>query len=288
VKKAGAASPEGVTRACLDNPQVLRSSDNSNKIQELHWTVQNANDFSIHALMQAGYDAQWLKAMLKKLEDTNSRPITQLHTQARQEALAHAHSHGGRFHATGGMHVTLDDMFILMEINARNEKRAAIEKEKNLRLSLQANAEKAMAIINQGKPLNLLSVADLDVLLAWHQAPKTKGVHKKKEEKVQQWMTILGDGGKPPAYERWTDEDKQRLGTLATTEDIDMSNTQYGRKMVLKKRELEAAADNFSQEERDALQQKWDAMDAEEAITLLEEELQAEMTESTEGETGAV
>ncbi len=88
-----------------------------------------------------------------------------------------------------------------MEINARNKKRAAVEKEKKLRLSLQANEEKAMAIINQCKPINLRSVADLDVLLAWHQAPKTKGVHKKKAEKVQQWMMILGDGGKPPAYE---------------------------------------------------------------------------------------
>jgi hypothetical protein len=101
-------------------------------------------------------------------------------------------------------------------------------------------------------------------------------------------MTILGDGGQPPAYERWTDEDEQRLGALATTEDIDMSDTQYGRKMTLKKRELEAAVDNFSWEERDAMQQKWDAMDAEEAITSLKGELLAKLTESTEGETGAV
>jgi hypothetical protein len=170
------------------------------------------------------------------VEDTDSRPITQPHTQAWQEALAHARGHSGRFHATGGMHVTSDDMFISMEINAPNEKRAAIEKEKKLRLILQANEEKAMVIINQGKPLNLLSVADLDVLLAWHQAPKMKDVHKKKAEKVQQWMMILGDGGQPPAYERWTDEDEQRLGALATTEDIDMIDTQYGRKMALKKR----------------------------------------------------
>ncbi len=170
----------------------------------------------------------------------------------------------------------------------------AVKKEKKLRLSLQANEEKAMAIINQGKPLNLLSVVDLDVLLVWHQAPKTKGVHKKMAEKVQQWMTILGDGGQSPAYERWTDEDKQRLGALATTEDIDMINTQYGCKMALKKRELEAVGDNFSGEEGDAMRQKWDEMDAmdaedaEEAITLLEGELQAKVTESTEGGTGAV
>jgi hypothetical protein len=61
--------------------------------------------------------------------------------------------------------------------------------------------------------------------------------------------------------------------------------------MALKKRELEAAADNFSREERETVRQKWDvmdAMDAEEAITLLEGELRVKVTESTEGETGAV
>ena len=61
--------------------------------------------------------------------------------------------------------------------------------------------------------------------------------------------------------------------------------------MALKKRELEAAADHFNREERDEMQKKWDAMDAEdaeEAITSLQEELQAEVTESTDGERAAV
>jgi hypothetical protein len=56
--------------------------------------------------------------------------------------------------------------------------------------------------------------------------------------------------------------------------------------------ELEAAADHFNWEERDKLQEKWDAMDAEDAegtITIsLQEELQAEVTESTDGECAAV
>ena len=70
---------------------------------------------------------------------------------------------------------------------------------------------------------------------------------------------------------------------------IDITNTQYGREIALKKRELEAAAEKFSREERDAMRQKWDAMDAEEmegelrmdaveAIALLEGELQAKAT----------
>ena len=66
-------------------------------------------------------------------------------------------------------------MIISMEMNARNDKRATVEKEKKLRLSLQANEDRAMVVINQGKQLHLLTVADLDVLLTYHQAPKTKG-----------------------------------------------------------------------------------------------------------------
>jgi hypothetical protein len=272
----------------------LRSRDDGDDIQELHWSIQNASKLAIHALAQGGYDAQWLKARLNK-SDAAKRPITQPNTRARQESLAHARGHGGRFHATGGMHITSDDLFISIEMNARNDERATVEKEKKLRLSLQANEDKAMGVINQGKPLNLLSVADLDVLLAYHQAPKTKGA--KKVDKVLQWMTILADDSQPPAYERWTDDNEERLRALAAT-DIDISDTQYGREIALKKRELEAAVDKFSWEERDAMRQKWDAMDAEEieeelamdaeeAIASLEGELQAEVTKSTEGESGA-
>ena len=118
--------------------------------------------------------------------------------------------------------------------------------------------------------------------------PKTKGAEK--ADKLQQWMAIRADGGPPPVYERWTNEDEQRLVALHAP-NIDISNTQYGREVALKKRELEAVADHFNSEERAELRKKWDAMvaeDAEEAITSLQEELQAEVTESTDGECAAV
>ncbi len=127
--------------------------------------------------------------------------------------------------------------------------------------------EKALALLKQGKPVNLLSVADLDVLLVWHQAPKTKGA--KKADKLQQWTAIRADGNPPPAYERWMDEDEQRLVVLHAT-NIDISDTQYGCEVALKKRELETAADHFNWEERDELQKKWDAMDAEDAEEAIE------------------
>ena len=58
------------------------------------------------------------------------------------------------------MHVTLDDLFISMEMATRKEETLALEKEKKLCLSLQAIEEKALAIVEQGKPVNMLLVAD--------------------------------------------------------------------------------------------------------------------------------
>ena len=53
-----------------------------------------------------------------------------------------------------------------MEMNVRNEERAKVEKDRKKRLQLQATEEKTLLLLKQGKPVNLLSVADLDMLLA--------------------------------------------------------------------------------------------------------------------------
>ena len=87
--------------------------------------------------------------------------------------------------------------------------------------------------------------------------PKTKGAEK--ADKLQQWMAIRADGGPPPVYERWTNEDEQRLVALHAT-NIDISNMQYRREAALKKRELKAEVNHFYREERDELRKKWDAM----------------------------
>ena len=103
--------------------------------------------------------------------------------------------------------------------------------------------------------------------------PKTKGA--KKVDKLQKWQQILADASQPLEYARWLDEDEECFVALNAT-NIDISNTQYGREVALKKRELEAAADHFNWEERDELRKKWDAIDvedAEEAMTSLQEEL---------------
>jgi len=109
-KEVGTAMPEGITRACLNNPHVLRniSNDGDDDITKLQWSIQAANNRAIYALKQAGYDADYLKATLQqgRAAEETDQPITQPNTLARQQALANARGHGGRFHVTDGMHVT--------------------------------------------------------------------------------------------------------------------------------------------------------------------------------------
>ncbi len=99
----------------------------------------------------------------------------------------------------------------------------------------------------------------------------------------------MSDGQQPPEYERWTEEDEERLLALGKT-NIEIKDTQYGWELALKERELEAAADTMSREKRDALRQKFDEMDAKEALnTLTSVDCEhAPVTASAEGEIGAV
>ena len=127
------------------------------------------------------------------------------------------------------------------------------------------------------------------MLLAWYQATKSKGA--KKADKAEQWEQILESGEQPPDYDRWTAEDEERLVGLAVQGNkIDISDTQYGCKVALKKRELEAAADCMTREERNVWQQKLDALDAEDkAMSSRNMDTAAGVTASSdEGDKGAV
>jgi hypothetical protein len=111
---------------------------------------------------------------------------------------------------TGGMHTT-SAMFIAMKMAACQRDKVEAEKDKKLCLQLQEVEEKGMAIAAQGKTINLLTVAKLDVLLVWYQATKRKVA--KKADKVEQWKQIVESGQQPPNYDRWTAEDEERSST---------------------------------------------------------------------------
>ena len=99
----------------------------------LKWAIQAANDRAIHALKQAGYAAEYLQATFQHGNAETDRSITQPNTLAQQQALANARGHGGRFHVTGGMHDTSDNLFISMKMNVQNEERGKVEKDRKIR-----------------------------------------------------------------------------------------------------------------------------------------------------------
>ncbi len=114
----------------------------------------------------------------------------------------------------------------------------------------------------------------------------------KKEQKITRWKEIVASWKPPPSYERWTEVDEQRLVSLQSEDVIGIGDTMFGSEVALKKRELEAAANHFTQEERAAMHRKLEEMDdaedsAEAAMAAVEEimELSAEGNE-TEGKHG--
>jgi hypothetical protein len=170
-KMVGAASEDGlITRACLDDPKFLRDLGDDGNTNKAYWAVQTANNISIAALKQAGYDANWLKAEFKRSGEEAEHQVTQPNTLARQQALANVCTHGGRFHASGGgTHLMCNDIFIAAKISSWQKDKDEAEREKKLRLQLQVAEEKALAIVEQGKSINKLTFGNLNALLDWHQ-----------------------------------------------------------------------------------------------------------------------
>jgi hypothetical protein len=93
------------------------------------------------------------------------------------------------------------------------------EKKKKLALQCQDVEDKALAILQQERSIQSLNVQELDVLLAWHQAPKVSGA--KKADKLVQWQNIVVSEKVPPLFARWMNDDEEMMNGL-TTKSIDM------------------------------------------------------------------
>ncbi len=81
------------------------------------------------------------------------------------------------------MHLMCDTIFIAGEISSRQMDKDEAEWEKKHHLQLQAAEEKALAIVEQGKSINKLTLANLNALLDWHQVEMPQ--KSKKEGKLR-------------------------------------------------------------------------------------------------------
>jgi hypothetical protein len=171
-------------------------------------------------------------------------PVTVANTREHQEALAAAHMHGKKFFVTGGKHVTLDDMFIAVELNWWKAEAVEREKDKKSRVEYHARRKAALPIIDRLETelennVRRLKSKELEVLLRWKGVPVSKMrnvadrciLYQQFAEGGTEEVGILG---------LWTEIDKAELIALRDV-PITISNTVYGRFEEQKKRDMERA-----------------------------------------------
>jgi hypothetical protein len=170
--KVGAATPDGVTCACLKDRQVLCAVGDDAETGESFRNIQAANDHAVHALSLAGFDAQFLQATYVAKKDVEERAtITVPNTRERQLALANTKGHGGVYHVMrGGRNITNNDFFVAAELKDRKKGRADGMKKKKDAQRMEALEAKALNILEnmEGKQIEDLIVDDLNGLLGWH------------------------------------------------------------------------------------------------------------------------
>jgi len=92
------------------------------------------------------------------------------------------------------------------------DERAEDEMKKKLALQCQNVEHKVLTILQQERSVQSLYVKELDVLLAWHQAPKVSGA--KKADKLVHRQNIVVSEKAPPLFPRWRNDDEERMNGL--------------------------------------------------------------------------
>ena len=179
---------------------------------------------------------------------------TTFYCQDRIELLSQAKAHGNIFTATGGVHLTANDIFQSIALKQRKILREKLGKDKTLRERQEKNQNVALDILQRkGENLTTLTSADLTALLTWHQHPKIAGMLK--EAKFVAWMGIKNSGKNPPSFKRWTDANEEQM-LSAQSDIVKMAHMAIGHLEALKKKELLLAALTMSQEEFEKLAAK--------------------------------
>jgi hypothetical protein len=239
-----------LSRKCLQSRKVRRSiGDGDDEQKDVALLVQEHNTIACSALCLAGYNGFAMKMTIKP--DKSTKVITVPHTQERIELLSEAKTHGQIFAATGGDHLTSNDIFKGLTLKNRKKLRVKLLKEKTLRQRQERSESSALAILARtGNDHTQLKVSDLTVLLTWHQVPKVASM--KKEEKKNAWLRIVESRKVPPPFEKWTVADDLLLEE-AQSNIVEMAHTHLGHMEALKKKELLLAARAMSQKEFDEL-----------------------------------
>jgi hypothetical protein len=197
-----------------------------------------------------GYNGDVMKITLKPVEC--SKVLTVPHSQERIELLSQAKSHGNIFAATGGVHLTSNDIFKGIVLKQRKVEREKLAKEKTVHMrqeKVETNAKNIQAA-KEGD-VTKLTGADLTVLLTWYQHANVSKM-KKEEKLAAAWVDIVSSGRVPPSYKKWTEVDDGKM-LEAQSDIVEMAHTALGHLEELKKKVMVLAAMTMSNNEFDQL-----------------------------------
>ena len=250
--KCGAAP---ITRQPLDNHNQVRRElgDADDKFNLMMRHIQSTNDLSAHFLNEYGFDGSVFKVQIKEKKEPSR--ITVPHGQERIDAISKASTHGKLFHATGGTHLTCDDIFLATEKKVREGEISELTKKKEKVVQMQSVETCAKELLQREGPYNLV---ELKLILKYYQVKGCSSL--KKPAAVAKFQEIISQGTPAPVYGNWTDADEQRLLDL-TTKPISMGDTSLGRLQTVKKMELHAAVNKMSKGEREELRNKMKVAD---------------------------
>ena len=199
-----------LTRVFLKYPKVcLNGTDSEDPEYDMYQAIQATNKCATEALLFYGYKGDLLQVTLDEDVHRRKKYVTVDNTQARQEAISYAKTHGQLFHATGGQHITSDDMFKGYKINNKKRRIEELEKDKEARREFEKIRQSAIAILNQQKPPKNISDRELEILLCYEGVQKSKKVNK--PNKLIKWKKILDNERKVPSCPRWTDANEVQL-----------------------------------------------------------------------------
>ena len=197
--------------------------------------------------------AQFCPDKISKRKAWVSVPVTVANTCERQEALAAMHTHGNKFFVTGGVHLTLDDMFKAVEFN--RQRAEAMEREKDNKSSLEYHVrhKATLPIVDRLKNelennVGRLKSKELEVLLQWKGVPVLTMRNVTNRCILSQQFAEGGveEAGIPAS---WTEINKAELITLKDV-PIAMCNSAYGRFEEQKKRDVVGAHQKMSAAEK--------------------------------------
>jgi hypothetical protein len=125
-----------LSRKCLQSPKVRRSiGDGDDDQQALVHLIVEHNVIACNALSLEGHDGDMMKVTLKPVNRTTV--VTVPHSQERIDLLSQAKTHGSIFAATGGVHLTANDIFkgiVLKQWNSRG-RRPCVSAKRRLRVT---------------------------------------------------------------------------------------------------------------------------------------------------------